>query len=155
MAGGGLPREWLRPLRPDGNLNDPNDALGCHRGDFEHMNVVNAQPGFSYYYAKNSPGAITSLMRRGYELVTSDHPERLGDVYNPNHGSNPTGLQAFGELVLMRIPTERAARERQKEAEQIKSQLSGATKEFLDESDVDTLGRPIRYQNPGHGVQFE
>jgi hypothetical protein len=154
MPGGGLPREWLRPLRRDGHLNDPNDALGCHRGDFEHLNVVNAQPGFRYYYARNKSGSIARFLRQGWELVTSDHPEKMGHIHNPHYSDNPSGLQQYEELVLMRIPTEVAAQRRQERAAQVKAQLTGATKEFLEESDTDLQGRPIRYRRDEHVVRY-
>lgn len=157
MAGSGGDLSWLKPLSPDGNLSD--DALGCHRGDFEIMNVRNAQPGFTYGYARATRGRVRHFQRKCYKVVSHEDPERMGDAEDPNYAA--AGLdstQDFDDVVLMKCPTERV-RERQRERiQRTEASLKGVTAEYLDGAgevggNYHSSQRPIRYKAPHHRIE--
>lgn len=107
MLGGGEDSRLYVPLTREGNLAD-SEALGCHRGTYEWMNVTNAQPGYIYYLGRRTEAGLRQAALRGWQVVPPDSPERLGERTDPNfQAAGLDGVQTGGELVLMYMPESR------------------------------------------------
>lgn len=72
---------------------------------FSFLDVENQQPQFEYYWASTQrahPQSAEVMKRWGYEVVPSDSKE------NPIFAEQSHGGHVVGDLVLMRIPKEKA-----------------------------------------------
>lgn len=157
QSGGDL--QWIRPILPD------DDApLGAHRGNFEALNVRNAQRGFHYYYPRKDPSQILRFLNMGWEVVTKDHPESYGAELPPDIGLPLDGVQAFHDVVLMRIPKDQY---RAYKAERIERRRAALEANYIAFKNKERerlqglaphqrpQGRDLYYQGPGHGTHVE
>ena len=157
MSASGGDLSWLKPLNPEGNLSE--EALGCHKGDFSHMNVRNWQTGFTYAYARRNDGRIRHYKRMGYRVVTQDDPEYIGDADDPDFAA--AGLDSSfgtGDVILMKCPTERVRKRQQERIAYTESMLKGVTDEYLDRAgevggNYHSTQRPIRYRRADHRLE--
>lgn len=156
---GGADYEWTRPI-------DPHDSetLGCHRGVSEGMNIANAQPGFHYYYIRANPNMAQRYLNAGWEVVTSEHPERPGVKALPEAvQSMMDGMRAFKDVILVRIPTDRYAEIQEDKRRRAASALRSTTDAFQakGERTTEALGRGagrhdnVYYQTRDHGSSVE
>ncbi len=139
----GIPLEWCKPLQKfSTNLGDDDprlhpDILGCHRGDFFGLNVVNPQPNYIYYHCRNKLSIINNFRRRGWRLVKPGDPETLaampdgGGYYGEDFkGSEGGGISAAPDIVLMRIHESDARRIAKEKMQANEIALDNADSEF-------------------------
>lgn len=134
MISGGGNRRRLLPLQPDGNLTP--GRLGCHRGDYESLNVPNPQRGRHYYGFENTPRGRLMAQQRGYTLIRAGDPEYPGEFDAEGNlrlgGAGAETLFTFGSLVMGWCPEEKWAERRRATAERARAMQRGATQTFLD-----------------------
>lgn len=104
MRGGGV-LDWIRPLSPQGTRAP--GVLGCYRAGFEHWNLRNPKPGYTFRYVHKKK--VASRRYQGYVIAKAEHAELAGDL--PMGG--PTGISdallETENMILMAAPTERVA----------------------------------------------
>lgn len=164
--GGGGDRSWLVPLTPEGNKptdsNVPHKVVGSHTGHYTGLNVVNPQPGFEYQWARNNGNEIHAARIRGWRVVNDSDPEMAAlraNLYGDEDSDTPTQLDTsdvFQDVVFMKIPSAklRVIREEQLKANREMLQ-SGAAQAFLREDSGDSMGKPTRFVQRHHGVQYQ
>ena len=125
LSGGG-DRSLLRSVQ-----HKPG-TIGNHRGASAHLNVHNAQPGFTYHWIVRRRNRISRRSAMGYELVTADDPEEFGDDLDPDiQRSLDSSLEAQ-DVVLMRIPVKKKLeRDRENRRAALRA-LKGAEADYLD-----------------------
>lgn len=157
MIGGGKPLSFLKPLRPDGNRNDPAKAVGAYVGQFDHFNIRNPVPGFAYRIATREPGRVNQLQRIGYQVCHTPDMGSLGTIDFPHlQGQSPDSVQVDRSIVLMRIPTSILSKRRAAKAAKAIEHLRSSpflTARRPGEETTNEVERPIRFKLPGHGVR--
>jgi hypothetical protein len=142
-AQGGGDREWLRPLRGDGNLNHDisgTEIIGNHKGAYSGLNIANPAPGLYHQWERNNPRDIFSAQQRGFWVAD---PERDGSpaykLADFGH-DRPTPLDTadvFGDVIHMvtsednyrRLLNEQAEENRRKMGQSDVGFLEGASPE--------------------------
>ena len=122
MFGGGRDREELEAYNPEEYLasDDPHRRMGCHKGMYSGLNIKNAQTGMFYAWADTDPRALLMARMNGYEVVTSDMPERAAYSSDPSHDHQDTDSTSTGfpGVILMRRTAENERRVRAEEQAQ-------------------------------------
>lgn len=154
MAGAGRPLEWMRPLRPDGSKHAPDVAVGCYNAHYDHWNIRNPVPGFTYRIVRTD--RVGYCQRLGYEVCDTPEKGAFGATYSPHlQGQGSDRVQRDQNMILMRIPTPLLAKRREEKTAKAKAQLTGTP--FLQTSrpgeEGGTEDRPIRFKMPNHGIQ--
>jgi len=128
----GQRQDIFKPLDQDGNFT--RDALGCHRGHMEVLNVRNPRPGFRYYYPRTDPSSMRRALRRGWQPCKLTDPERLGEEESPDLVGTglDTSLQRQ-DIILCRMPEERYRAQRA-EIDALSERMQGdeSAAEFLE-----------------------
>jgi len=154
QGGGSL--EWTRPIDPS------DDVVGCHRGNHEALNIRNAQPGFQYYYVRATPSKVLQFQNRGWEVLTSDHPERWGaelpDIIQQQLGS----VRAYQDVIPVRIPLEIYRRNRAMQDALARASREGPSEAYLEKSASRerqlagrTGNRPVYFSRGDHGTHVQ
>ena len=109
--------------------------VGSFPADFSGMQISNPQPGMHYFYAANSASDIIHFANKyGAEVITDDHPERIGmsriaQISKLNPGGNTA---AYGDVVAMRCTEEAYDSYRRRQYEEHKDVLDGVIADFKD-----------------------
>jgi hypothetical protein len=147
--------DWMRPYS-DTDDGYGERTLGCHVGNTEALNVRNPQPGMHYYHAPAAKrGTLRGLINKGYEVVPPESPELVGESRDPRFGGALDSSQAFGDVILTRIPIEKYRQFVKEEQVAAQYPLSSNNDPFLNGgSDVESRysrpGYPTRYRLPAH-----
>lgn len=158
---GGLPLDWLKPLRWDSTVG-PNER-GTHRGPSRSMNVVNALPGFIYYWARHPRldrgSNLQRFINEGWEVVPPDSPEHKGRELKLSYSQfGLDNYQVHGDLVLLRIPEAKYREKAELRAQLAKAAIQGPTEDYqqrgapLEERFGSRADGPIYYRGHGHGI---
>ena len=162
MPSGGHAPDHYKELTPEGNVRDPQTGevvLGSHQGEYEHLNVTNAQAGYRYAHLRRHEGRLRNKARKGYRVVQTGDPEYQEDVFPEAIGAALGSSVVSNDVVLCRVSVEDY--EKELEAKRQKAlQQAGADQKFLDkrhpaEFQYETAGRPLRYSKSGHGRRYE
>lgn len=163
MLGGGKSREWLRPLTPEGRLDtdDPNldDMVGCHKGDFVGLNVINPDPGFEYVWELNRPRDIMRAKMRGGIRVGADEPESAAMAHLTDSTDTPVdGYHTFGDVTLFKYPIDKIAKIRAEESARAQAMMRGGAAEFVSKAtkleQEMSRGQATRFKARNHGLQY-
>lgn len=148
--GGGGDRAWLEPTDQQGNREG---TTGCHTGTTEGLNVDNAQPGYSYLWARNDAASIRFEMRRGYRLVGDSDPEmaRMKELGSTNSSTVDTTM-LYGDVILMKAPVESVRKIREEEVRRAQMQLRSGTDDFLNK--VTAAERDLEFNPRGVATRF-
>lgn len=95
--------------------------------------IENKQEGFRYRLLNNNPRNIARKKRKGFEIVTSEMPERLvmSDATPIKKGEEVDGTQTFDDVILARIPLSLAERNDRKIAlQQERRSLKNVAEQF-------------------------
>lgn len=105
--------------------------IGCHRGQFEILNVRNPQPGEHYVWIHDNQKGRTQAMTRGGRIVQTGDPEyqAYSELHGETHGGDVDGIVRANELMLVAIPEHRIRAEREAEQAQREAKLSGGVTE--------------------------
>ena len=158
MAAIGKNRQDLKPLDPDGRLFA--DRLGTYRGDFESMNVLNPQPGKSYIRARCldlkeqrhwDGRRVLHFQQKGYEIPPPGG-ETLGPPVTLNQGTHLDSMsdKIFGDVILMRIDTNKVIEKQKLHEEKAQAHLIGSTVAW---GEGENERRPIHFKIEGHGFR--
>ena len=125
MEGGGN-RFSLRP-----HIADDGEILGTHRGNSEAMNIKNPQPGWHYYHPRRDASAVQRKLNEGWRPITSTDPEKWGVDH---HADIPEmdGLQAFKDVIAMKIPEAKYRVMMAEKARLARLHLESPTEEYLE-----------------------
>ena len=152
----GESREVMRPLDHKGDYTP--GARGCHRGHMEVLNVPNARPGHRYYYHRTDPSSIQRALRRGWEPVRMDDPERMGEEKRADLAA--AGLDSTltrNDIVLCRMPDWRYREQREQLDKLSEGGRSDGSSEYLERgrSLQERVGssEPLYFRSPGHGFR--
>lgn len=108
---GGLDSSLFQPLTPEGHLQTEEGqpkVFGCHVGPMQHFNVVNAQPGFLYYYPNRTPAGVRKAGFQGWKVVGPGDPEHGMAAQDPNmKAAGLDGIQGLHDVVLCKMPESR------------------------------------------------
>lgn len=136
---------------------DPEDMIGCHAGDFQCLNLGNAQPGYEYVWESANPRARVGISIRGGEVVKQGDAEYA--ALSKMVGA-PTGLDTatmFGDVVLVRYPVERVRQRREQEQRAALQQLRGTESDFVNRADSLERSlsprRPSRFRRGDHHME--
>lgn len=157
---GGADLSELRPLDAQGNLPDESGepTLGSHREGFEALNVRNPQPGMFYFWQRRDRSQIRRSYLKGAEVVPPDAPESMGEIRDPKVACALDGVPGYDDVVLMRMPIEKRAKDLRDRQELANRQLQGAESDFIDKGSAvedhyaGQTGAPIRYRRRDHRV---
>ncbi len=169
LSGGG-DRSWLKPLKPNGHLNEDTpegaDIAGTHKGFYGGLNVANPEPGFTYQWIRNDPRDIYLARQRGWSVVDCNGPDKPAYMLAGNESDAPTQLDTAGvfkDIIFVRMPEDKHRRLHEETRLQSEAQLRGGTDAFLDgASDAESAtghtdrGRvPTRMARSEHGLQAQ
>ncbi len=99
--------------------DNPHKAMGCHKGGFAGLNVINPQPEMYYGWGNDDRRGVLSARHKGYRLVSRDNPARAAydNILGFDHQDLDSSSGGFPGVVFM----ERTARdERRVRAEELK-----------------------------------
>ena len=116
---GGRDLADLEPWDPESfDPDNPHSMMGNHTGQFLGLNIQNPQPGF--IYAHWTPHKILQARLKGYEVVTSEMPERCAShqIEDTDHVDVDSTQAGYPGLVLVRRPISEERRLREEEAEE-------------------------------------
>lgn len=154
QGGGSL--EWTRPI------HSGDEEVGCHRGDHAALNIRNAQPGFQYYYVRAHPSKILQFQNRGWEVLTSEHPERWGAELPAMIQAQLGTVRAYQDVIPVRIPLERYRRNRAMQEALAKASREGPSEAYLEKSAGRerqlagaTGNRPVYFSRGDHGTHVQ
>ena len=135
MFGGGRDRSELINYNPEAynDSDDPNRRMGCHKGMYEGLNIVNAQPNFFYAWAPTNERALLSARMKGYEVVSGSDPERAGYRLDPSHDQQDldSSNSGFPGVVLVRRTAEAERRVRSEEKALSDQLMRGGDEAYL------------------------
>jgi len=144
--GGGRDREELASYNPQEYLesDDPDNLMGCHKGIYGGLNVSNAQPGFFYAWADDSPRSLLIAKQQRYQVVSAQDPEMAGYrkmVAHDQRSDLDSTNSGFAGVVLVRRSARDEAWIRNIEAEKRHALLrSGDTEQaYLNSQSADEV----------------
>mgnify|MGYP001590905126 CR=1 FL=1 len=156
----GNSRDWLTPLRSDGTrayqAPSGDNIVGCHTGHSAGLNIANPIPGYEYKWELwgGTGSALLIAQMQGYEIIRRgdpDYPASLARVVEPNHNA-PTPMDTaytHGDVVAMRIPSERLRQLREEEYRLSLGAMDGGTRAFIEAASPEEMalgrGRPTRF----------
>ena len=150
---GGKSRNDLRPHRPDGQHPDGINVRGWHSGASFALNVTDPVAGFRYYQCRRDHQTLIRFLNQGWKVVSSDSPELSGTSLPQEVTDALDGLQAFQDVVLIRIPEPLYAKINQRKEDKNKAALDGAGHEFLDNQSGYGARDELRYERQDHGIE--
>ncbi len=167
VSGGGMDREWTRPLRTDGTVDSDDPALdgmvGTHQGEFVGYNIFGAQPGCEYVWERTRLQDKIRVQQRGGHIVQGGDPERSGfSQFLDDDGLSGTPLDsadATNELMLVRYSVESIRRKREAEQAKANAMRRGGAEDFADKADARERqysgGKPSRFRRSDHAIDFK
>jgi hypothetical protein len=142
-----------RPL-VQGNYT-PN-AVGCHRGHMQYLNVHNPQPGRHYYWTLTNPKDIRRAKTMGWTFITQQDPEWSGnEQYSDVIAAGLDTTVTRNELALCYM-TEKQYATRQEYLEKLHAQQrSDSSAEYLEKGRPlqEMYGPEVYFKGPGHGFR--
>ncbi len=133
MTGGGRDRAELQPYNPQvaNDKSNPNRYIGCHKGSFFGLNIVNPRPDRVYAWANNDDHEIHKARIQGYIIIDESQQERAAYKGMTNHTGNDvdTASTAYPGVVMVYRPIEVERRIREEERLQREQMLRGGVAE--------------------------
>jgi len=163
-TGGGRDRSWLEPLSEEGRIqtDDINleNMIGCHKGVYMGLNVVNPQPGYSYVWERRKPGDILRARQQGGQVVTREDPEYAAlNTLEDDYSTPLDNSDVYQDVVLVRYTDESIRRRREQEAETAQEMFRGGAAQYASRADqlekTYSRGLPTRFQRADHSIDFE
>ncbi len=172
--GGGLDREWCETLDSAGNRNMTGEGIeeqmvGCHTGNFAGLNI-HPQPGFEYKWlvdpdsmGNRSMSGRIAIQHQGGQIVQAGDSEFAAFQKMDNLAGQASSLDTavkFNELVLVRIPEERARKDAEANATENLRRLRADPSEgfaagmTVEEQQLSPRG-PTRFRTASHQMTFK
>lgn len=155
---GGRDLSELEPWDPEEfDPDNPESMMGSHVGHFVGLNILNAQPGFTYAWWGSGKEIQAKL--KGYEVVTQDSPERAAyqKLADHDHVDLDSTQAGYPGLVLVRRRIDKERQFREAEQEEHRRLMRGGASEnaYLNggsaaEARYNQPGRPTRFMRDDH-----
>jgi|SRR3990172_11419354 len=168
MFEGGEDLNSYRPRVPDWAVAyDPyaeGGTVGNHKAHLEALNISGAIPNRRYYYSNaKDPNEVLRFLNRGWQVCTSDDPERFGTDRLPEGVQAWTGgPRAFQDVVLLWIDQREYDQQQAERLSQYKDKLQGVVDRVLEHGEQlagqmrgNASGAPIYSVRPSHGLRKE
>lgn len=167
-SGGGLDREWLRPLDQSGTRQSDNPShdnmVGCHTGKYFGFNLKNPQPNFEYVWENYNRDDMDRIRFEGGQFVRHGDPESpIQESLTVEGGGalEPTQLDSLyvhRGCVLTRYPIEVIRARRAEEAATARAMMRGGAEEYAEgvnqmEAHL-SRGLPTRFRRRDHRLDY-
>ena len=165
MLGGGKPRDWLTELTTEGNrpLDEVGleSAIGCHTGQFVHLNVTDPEPGQTYVWERREGRAQMQARQRGGRPVGASDPEMIAmnTIMAADGATSLDSTSVYGDVILYKYPEDAIRRIRENESVLNNAALRDGAGMYAEQARaIETQlsqGLPTRFARKDHGLAFE